>query len=100
MPSSGRDDQIVQRALARVLAYVFSQGGEALVLRTLKAEGKTPGDAADLWTMCRLLKIVGELIIVLFYPREVSEIRTSSAPANACCSPTKKVVIIRREHRN
>ncbi|CAM9952189.1 unnamed protein product, partial [Scytosiphon promiscuus] len=61
IPSTGRDDQIVQRALARVLAYVFSHGGETLVLRTLKAEGKTPGDVADLWTMCRLLKIVAEL---------------------------------------
>lgn len=50
----------VQRALARILAHVFGHGGEAAVLRTLKAEGKTPGDVADLWTMCRLLKIVGE----------------------------------------
>lgn len=60
MPASGRDDMFVQRALARVLAHVFGHGGEAAVLRTLKAEGKTPGDVADLWTMCRLLKIVGE----------------------------------------
>lgn len=51
----------MRRALARVLSQVFGQGGEASVLRALKAEGKTPGDAADLWTTCRLLKIVGKL---------------------------------------
>lgn len=61
MPTTGRDDQIVQRALAKVLAHVFSAGGEASVRKALKADGKTPGDAADLWTMCRLLKIVGKL---------------------------------------
>ena len=55
----------VQRALVRVLAHVFGHGGEVAVLRALKAEGKTPGDAADLWTMCRLLKVVGERILLL-----------------------------------
>ncbi|CAM9171599.1 unnamed protein product [Ectocarpus sp. 8 AP-2014] len=60
-PATGRDDKIVRRALARVQAQVFCQGGEVSVLRALKAEGKTPGDAADLWTTCRLLKIVAEL---------------------------------------
>lgn len=62
MPTTGRDDQIVQRALARVLAHVFGHGGEAAVRKTLKADGKTPGDAADLWTMCRLLKMTGKPI--------------------------------------
>lgn len=60
MPTTGRDDQIVQRALARVLAHVFGPGGDVAVRRALKADGKTPGEAADLWTMCRLLKVVGK----------------------------------------
>lgn len=84
MPTTGRDDQIVQRALARVLAHVFGHGGEAAVLRTLKADGKTPGDAADLWTMCRLLKIVGELTphnlakmtLVLYHKQTPSSVKT------------------------
>lgn len=45
-----------------MLAHVFGHGGDEALLRTLRAEGKTPGDPADLWTMCRLLKIVGKTI--------------------------------------
>lgn len=51
----------MKRALAKVLVGVFGHGGNAEVLQTLKNEGLSLGDPADLWTMTRLLMVVGEL---------------------------------------
>lgn len=61
LPKTGRQDQILKQALASVLMHIFGRGGEEAVRDTLKAEGKTPGDPADLWTMSRLLMVAGEL---------------------------------------
>ncbi|CAM9470914.1 unnamed protein product, partial [Laminaria digitata] len=61
LPKTGRQDQILKQAMASVLMHIFGRGGEAAVRDTLKAEGKTPGDPADLWTMSRLLMVAGEL---------------------------------------
>lgn len=44
-----------------MLMHIFGRGGEAAVRDTLRAEGKTPGDPADLWTMSRVLMVAGEL---------------------------------------
>lgn len=60
MPSTGREDKIVRAALGKILTGVFGSGGDAAVMKTLKVEGKTPGDPADLWTLSRLLMAVGE----------------------------------------
>lgn len=51
---------MLRAALAKVLVGVFGQGGEVAMLKALKDEGKTLGDPADLWTMCRLLMVTGE----------------------------------------
>ena len=61
LPKTGRQDLILKQALASVLTHIFGRGGEEVVRATLKAEGKTPGDPADLWTMSRLLMVAGAL---------------------------------------
>lgn len=59
-PTTGRCDQIVRKALAKILPGVFGHRGDATVVQVLKDEGKTPGDPADLWTTSRLLMAAGE----------------------------------------